>query len=125
MPSRARRLVVLLPHGRGPAVRLHCRCPVDDADDWTPPALEADAEIAGEQVLLDGNVEAEGHEFFSLGTFDVSPDGNLLAYSTDVAGDERYTLRVKDLRTGELLPDEIPDTFYSATWSPARRTSST
>ena len=79
--------------------------------------LEADAEIAGEQVLLDSNVEAEGHEFFSLGAFSVSDDENLLAWSVDTQGDERYTIRVKDLRTGEVLPDEIPATSGGATWS--------
>jgi oligopeptidase B len=71
----------------------------------------------GEEVLLDGNVLADGRGFFALGTFDVSPDGNLLAYSTDFAGDERFTLRVKDLRTGAVLADEVPDTFYGSAWS--------
>ena len=42
--------------------------------------------------------------------------GNLLAYSTDVCGDERFNLRIKDLRTGELLPDEIDNVAYGATW---------
>ncbi len=95
---------------------VHCRCPAGSPDDWTPPPV-GDDPLPGEEVLLDGNVEAEGNDFFSLGTFDVSPDGRLLAYSTDVAGNERYTLRVKDLGTGSLLPDEVPDTFYSTTWS--------
>jgi oligopeptidase B len=100
---------------------VHCRCPADggprSADDWTPPAVDGDDPLPGEQVMLDGNVEAEGHDFFSLGTLDVSPDGRLLAYSTDVVGDERYTLRVRDLATGAQLADEIPDTFHSTTWS--------
>ena len=47
----------------------------------------------------------------------VSPDGRLLAYSTDFSGDERFTLRIKDLATGETAPDEIPDTFYGSAWS--------
>ena len=58
-------------------------------------------------MLLDLNELAEGHEFFSLGGSSVSPDDRLLAYSTDTIGDERYTVRVKDLATGELLADEI------------------
>ena len=49
-------------------------------------------------------LEAGDSEFFALGTFDVSPDGNLLAYSVDLDGDERFTLRVKDLRTGDSCP---------------------
>ena len=53
--------------------------------------------MPGEQVLLDANTEAAGHEFFSLGAYAVSPDGRLLAYSTDTSGDERFTLRIKDL----------------------------
>ncbi len=101
----------------GQQYAIRCRCPIDDADDWNPPLLEADAEIAGEEVLLDSNAEAEGHEFFSLGAFSISDDENLLAWSVDTQGDERYTIRVKDLRTGEVLPDEIPATSGGATWS--------
>ena len=67
-------------------------------------------------MLLDLNELAEGHDFFSLGGSSVSPDEHLLAYATDVVGDERYTVRVKDLRTGETLPDEIPGTLGGATW---------
>lgn len=100
---------------------VQCRCPIDAAasgiDAWTPPQLEADTEIPGEQVLLDSNELAEGHDFFALGAFSVSHDGNLLAFSVDTAGDERYTLRFKDLRTGELLGDEIERTAPGATWS--------
>ena len=95
---------------------ISCRCPVSGPDDWTPPRLEADVEVPGEEVLLDSNELAEGHEFFSLGGATVSPDGTLLAFSTDTVGNERYLLRVKDLRTGELLPDQVPNTLGGATW---------
>ncbi|MBD8505902.1 S9 family peptidase [Hoyosella sp. G463] len=98
---------------------LSCRCPIAGEDDWTPPAVESGAGMPGEQVLLDANKEAEGHEFFSLGSFAVTEDGNLLAYGVDTAGDERYTLRVKDLRTDELLGDEIPNTSPGALWDPS------
>ncbi|MGN6131756.1 MAG: oligopeptidase B, partial [Nocardioidaceae bacterium] len=98
---------------------VSCRCPVDGPDDWTPPRLSVDAEVPGEQVLIDMNEMAEGHDFFSLGTASVSPDGNLLALSTDTVGDERFLLRVKDLRTGEYLPDEIPNTLGAAVWDRA------
>ncbi len=70
---------------------------------------------------MDGNIEAEGHEFFSLGSFEVTTDGHRMLYGVDVAGDERYTVRVRDLVTGEQLPDEIPDTFAGATFSPDGR----
>jgi len=94
----------------------HCRVPAQPGD-WTPPAI-GDEPIPGEVVLLDGNVEAEGHDFFSLGSFDVSADGGRLAWAVDTVGDERYTLRVRDLATGADLVDEIPETFPGAVFSP-------
>ncbi|KJX74724.1 S9 family peptidase [Mycobacterium lepromatosis] len=106
----------------GKQYRVQCRCPVIGPDDWTPPALDENIEIPGEQVLLDSNVEAEGHDFFTLGTFMVSLDSNLLAYSVDLVGDERYTLRFKDLRTGELYPEEIVGIGAGATWAADNRT---
>jgi len=96
---------------------VHCRCPVAAADDWNPPVLDENSGVPGEQILLDENAEADGHDFFALGTSTVSPDGNILAYSVDVVGDERYTLAFKDLRTGELYPDRITGIGLGATWS--------
>ncbi|MDQ3708334.1 MAG: S9 family peptidase [Actinomycetota bacterium] len=96
---------------------LRCRCPVQDQQGWTPPALEVGSVIAGEQILLDGNEEAHGHDFFAVGTFNVSPDGQLLAYSVDTTGAERFTLRFKDLRTTAVLSDEIAGTSHQSAWS--------
>jgi oligopeptidase B len=90
----------------------HCRAPIAGADDWTPPKLEGD--VPGEQVLLDDDVEAAGHDFYSLGSFDVSPDGRLLLWAVDTVGDERYVLHVKDLTTLEVLPDVIEGTMPGA-----------
>lgn len=95
----------------------HCRCPVTAPDDWSPPVFDEHTDIPGEQILLDENAEADGHDFFSVGASSVSPDGNLLAYSVDIVGDERYTLRFKDLRTGELYPDEITGIGRGVTWA--------
>lgn len=95
---------------------VQCRCPAE-GDDSTPPEVTAAGQLPGEQVLLDANAEAGDSPFFALGAFDVSVDGHLLAYSTDERGDERYTLRVKDLRTGEMLPDEIPGTVHGVAWA--------
>lgn len=70
-----------------------------------------------EEVLVDENLLAEGHEYFRLGTFEPSPDHNLLVYSTDFDGDEVYTLVVKDLRTGQLTQDRLENTYYSVVWA--------
>ncbi|WP_229053688.1 S9 family peptidase [Aeromicrobium sp. Leaf350] len=100
----------------GLSYAIRSRCPATPAD-WTPPAVEAGVEAPGEHVLLDSNVLADGHEFFSLGAFSLTDDDAMLAYSTDTTGDERYTIRFRDLRTGEELADEIPGTSGGATWS--------
>ena len=62
---------------------------------------------ATEQILLDLNEMAKGQKFMSIGSFAPSDDGNLLAYSTDNTGYRQYTLHVKNLKTGELLPESI------------------
>lgn len=101
---------------------VQCRCPVEDPDDWTPPTFDEHTDIPGEQVLLDQNIEAEGHDFFALGAASVSLDGHILAYSVDVVGDERYTLRFKDLRTFEVYPDQIVGIGAGVTWAADNRT---
>jgi oligopeptidase B len=62
-------------------------------------------EAQAEEILLDVNKLAEGQAFMAVGEMTVSPDGNLLAYSTDNTGFRQYTLHVRDLRTGLDLPD--------------------
>jgi oligopeptidase B len=92
---------------------IFCRAPAGDPE--TPPDVEGD--IAGEQVLLDSNAEAGDSEFFSLGAFSVSPDGRLLAYAVDLTGNERFQLRLKNLSTGDRLPDVIEDIAYGVAWA--------
>lgn len=77
---------------------------------------------APEEVLLDQNLLAEGHEYFSLGVFQVSPNHKLLAYSVDTTGAEVYTLFFLDLTTGQLYPESIPETYYSLAWSQDNQT---
>ncbi|MEZ4674053.1 MAG: S9 family peptidase [Caldilineaceae bacterium] len=77
---------------------------------------------ASEEVLLDQNELAAGHDFCDMGVYRISPDHRLLAFSVDYAGTERFTLQVKDLTTGALLPDAIPDTFYSVEWAADNQT---
>ena len=71
---------------------------------------------APEEVTLDLNVLAEGHPFLSLGVFTANDEGHLLAYSLDYTGFREYTLFVKNLRTGALLPDRV-DRVSSAAWA--------
>ncbi len=75
-------------------------------------SLEAD-----EEVLLDLNELAEGHDYFSLGNWTISSNDQLLAYSINTDGSETFTVFVKDLQSGELLPDRIENTYYSLEWA--------
>lgn len=77
---------------------------------------------APEFVFFDMNQYAEGYDFFSLGALAISPDHRCLAYSTDVSGDEVYTLYIKDIETGETLPDKIEAIGSSVEWAMDNRT---
>jgi oligopeptidase B len=81
------------------------------------PQLEPGVTPHGEQLLLDGNVEAQGHEFFSLGAFEVSTDGRRIAYAVDVEGDERFALRVREIETGAVIDDVVTAIGYGVVWS--------
>ena len=126
-PDPPARLLVLLALLRGQGVRrlpAGCRA---DGDDWTPPRPAEDCTVdepalPGEEVLLDLNQLAEGHEFFSMGASAVSLDDRLLAYSTDTNGDERYTVRVKDLRDRRAAARRgRAASLGGVTWSPDGR----
>jgi len=116
VPTRKRGWWYYLRTVEGKQYPVYCRCPAGPGD-ASPPSTEGGAPLPGEQVLLDANEAAGDSLFFSLGAYSVSPDGRMLAYSTDFAGNERFTLRVKDLVTGQTAPDEIPDTFYDCAWA--------
>jgi oligopeptidase B len=74
--------------------------------------------VAGgpDELILDEPALAAGKEYFRLGALSVSKDGRLLAYSVDDNGSERFTARIKNLTTGEHLPDEIPGTLSALVW---------
>jgi len=100
----------------GKSYGIHCRRPAGDVDEL-PPAGEPGAD---EQVLLDENALAAGHEYFAVGTAAVSPDHEMLAYGTDTAGDERYELHFQSIRPGRPVgaaPEVVPDTGYGLAWS--------
>jgi oligopeptidase B len=79
-------------------------------------------DAASAALLLDENVLAEGSDYFALGGFEVSPDSNVLAYSIDRNGSERYALRFRDLRNGTDLPDEVENVYYGLAWADDART---
>lgn len=101
---------------QGKQYGVQCRIPVRDADDWDPPVVDpqgAPGSMPGEQVVFDANKESEGHDFFRLGGLDLSKDGRWMLYGVDVAGDERYDFRIRDLaglETGEPV-SELPEQF--------------
>jgi oligopeptidase B len=80
-----------------------------------------EAEAAPEELLLDLNVLAEGHSFLGLGVFAVSDDNQRLAYAIDTTGFRQFTLRIKDLRSGETLPPAT-ERVTSAAWASDNRT---
>ena len=111
---------------------IWCRLPVEGEgrDPSVPPGSEVgDAARAtgdsgdvpprwdDEQIMLDENVLAEGHGFLSVANISVSPGHNRLAYAVDTAGDERFTLKVRDLDTGADLDEAIENTSYGVAWA--------
>jgi oligopeptidase B len=74
-----------------------------------------------EQVTLDQNEMAKGLKYFAIGDYDVSDDGNILAFSTDTTGYRQYTLQFKDLRTGQILADKI-ERVTSSAWANDNKT---
>ena len=95
---------------KGKQYRIFCRRP----DGETGPGTE--------EIFLDANVEAEGLEYYRLGAVSVSPDHRLLAWATDTDGGETYTIRLRDLVSGENLPDTIVDAYADVEWAADNRT---
>lgn len=90
-----------------------CRVPATSRDD-IPDVASAPP---GEEVLLDANELASGHDFFALGWSQVSPNGRLLAYSVDTSGDERYALYVRDLASGRDVDGPVTDVGAGGAWA--------
>ena len=82
----------------------------------------ADTDGGNEQVLLDGDAEAEGESFFAVGGAIHSPDQRLFATATDRNGSEYCTIRIRDLETGDLLDDTLPDAQGDMVWSEDAKT---
>lgn len=75
-----------------------------------------------EQIILDVNRMAAGHEYCDVGSCRVSPNTRLLAYAVDTVGRREYTIRVRDLETGTELDDVIPDVTANVIWAADNRT---
>lgn len=106
----------------GKQYRIHCRVPAEGTEltiDDSPAEIDPVSSAPGEQVLLDENDLAGDSDYFALGAFELSLNHQLLAYAVDYDGSEHYTLRVRDLVSGQDLPDEIPEVSYGVAWSDA------
>lgn len=77
---------------------------------------------AAEEIMLDVNQLAKGFDYYSVGGRSVSPDNRMLVYGEDTLSRRIYTLRFKDLSTGQMLPDIIPNTSGGATWANDNKT---
>jgi oligopeptidase B len=77
----------------------------------------ADADGATEEVVLDGNLLAAGHDFFQLAAVEVSHDQRLVAWAEDTVSRRQYTIRVREIATGRELPDRIENTSGEIAWA--------
>jgi oligopeptidase B len=111
VPYRLRGYLYFTRTQEGQQYPVHVRRTADAAD---PESLVAD-------VLLDLNELAQGHSFLGLGSFEVSVDNNLLAFSLDTTGFRQYTLQIKDLVSGVVLPERL-ERVTSVAWASDNRT---
>ena len=84
--------------------------------------LNEAGDFAAEQVLLDVNAMAEGKEYFSVGVYETSPDNRILAWADDSVGRRQYTIRFRNLETGEVYPESIPGLSADMVWADDNRT---
>ncbi|MDF3047650.1 MAG: peptidase prolyl oligopeptidase domain protein beta-propeller [Candidatus Midichloriaceae bacterium] len=84
-------------------------------DYWTH-ARKHESLSAQEEILLDENLEAVGKDFFHTGDVEASKNHNLLAYSVDLDGSERYQIFIKDIQSNKLLDNNVKDAFGSIVW---------
>lgn len=77
---------------------------------------------ATEEIIFDCNKMAEGHEFFNLSSFSISPDNTLAAFSVDTVSRRKYTLQIKNLETREILTDKVDNTAGNSVWADDNKT---
>ncbi len=88
-----------------------------ESDDLTPPNIDPLTTLAGEQVILDENVEAGDSDFLSVGVLALSPDESWVAVGTDFDGDERHHVTVRPLSGQAPIEDELDDVYYGFAWA--------
>jgi oligopeptidase B len=108
VPFRDRGYVYYTRFEEGKEYPIHCR--------------KKDVEEAAEEILLNVNDMAQGQAYVQVSGLEVSPDNSLLAYGVDTVSRRLYTLRFKNLATGETLPDAIPDTLGPSAWAADNKT---
>jgi oligopeptidase B len=77
---------------------------------------------AVEEILFDCNEMAAGHDYFRLSSFSISPDNKMAAFAVDTVSRRKYTLQIKNLETGEILPDKVDNTAGNAVWADDNKT---
>lgn len=115
VPVRNRGYWYYTRYEEGKEYAINCRKPAGEEKQYENCTGE-------EEVMLDQNALAEGHDYFALGGMAVSDDNRLLAFGVDTVSRRQYTVHFKDLTTGELYADEIPLTTGGATWAADNQT---
>ncbi|WP_425237305.1 S9 family peptidase [Ulvibacterium sp.] len=77
---------------------------------------------AAEEIMFNGNEMAKGHDYFNIGGISISPDNKLAVFGVDTVSRRQYTLRIKNLETGEIYEDKIEDTTGGSVWADDNRT---
>ncbi|MCD9029365.1 S9 family peptidase [Luteimonas sp. BDR2-5] len=102
---------------------VHARRPdAAGVDALSIQAANEAGDFAGEQVLLDVNILADGKDYYAVGNWEVSPDNRILAYADDTNGRRQYTIRFLDLQTGEIFPETIAGVSSNLVWADDNRT---
>lgn len=81
-----------------------------------------ESETAPEEVMFDGNIMAEGHEYFHMGGISVSPDNTMASFAVDTVSRRQYHIQVKNLATGEILEDKLENTTGGSVWAADNKT---
>ncbi|MFZ0768764.1 MAG: S9 family peptidase [Acidimicrobiales bacterium] len=95
---------------------ISARVPVI-GDDLTPPVIDPERTLEDEQVILDENLEAEGHDFLSVGVLALSPDERWVAVGTDFEGSEKHHVNVRPMAGQLPIDDELDDVYYGFAWA--------